>query len=103
MVKIDWSADRQRQLKYQIIRENAQSKSEKSDYYMMIKNGLWPVKGKHLGKPISSLPESYLKFIIENFDTNSESRYLALTEFEHRQHLVRKKIQALRQKIKNST
>lgn len=104
MVKIDWSSDRQRQLKYQIIRENAQKQSEKSDYYMMIKNDLWPVKGKHLGKPIKSLSESYLKFIIKNFDTNSEPRYLALIELEHRQHSARKKIQALRQKkIKNST
>jgi hypothetical protein len=92
---LDWEKNRRNRVMKQQIAAQASERSAKSDYYVFLEKGLWPVKGIHKGKPIKSLDTSYLEFIVKNF--NGEVKQIALKELNSRQNTARNKIKALRQ------
>lgn len=96
--KMDWEKARTNKVLADQIRAQAQEADAKADYYRLRDKGLWPVKGKNKGKPISSLDESYLKFIAQKFQ--GEPQTLALNELRKRKLIQDKQTNQARENIK---
>ena len=83
MAKLNWEKLHQ-QSKAQSAQEQERfENSYKADFHMFNKAGLWSLKGKHYGKPIKTLPLSYLEWVIDNFDSKLH-RQLAEDELRRR-------------------
>lgn len=66
MAKINWNRSRQQALISKKQAENIQKNKSRQDFWVFLKKGLWPIKGKHKGKEISSLDEGYLRWVQTN-------------------------------------
>ena len=79
-------------------REQYEANEAKQDYYRLLEKGLWPIKGKHKGKPIKSLDTSYLQWIAEKF--SGEPQTVAKNELRKRQFSINEQTKQAREKIK---
>lgn len=108
MARLDWAKNRENKA----IAEAAQEQywDEQKTYSnnklqnKALKNGIWPVKGKYIGKKLSDLPTHYLNWIINNFNTGP-NRQAAVNELSirHQNNSSRQSIdsyQAVHNKIK---
>ena len=100
--KLNWEKTRTEVQIAKYNREEYLVNEAKQDYYRLLEKNLWPVKGKHKGKPIISLDTSYLLWISKKF--SGEVQTIARNELRKRQlannentKQAREKIKALRQ------
>lgn len=83
MASLDWNKSNQNKKIQDQKSNNVRYKKEQSDFWVFLEKGLWPVKGKHKGKPIVELNESYLQWIEKNF--KGIPKKIASKELERRQ------------------
>ena len=83
MAKLDWTKNRAQHILNKSISSQI-AENTKSDFSLLLKKGVWPIKGKHQGKRIESLSTSYLSWIKDNFDSTSLARQYAIKELQAR-------------------
>lgn len=87
MARLDWEKNKRAKALADATHDQFyESSQEFKDPFLakLLKKGIWPVNGKYKGKKISDLPTHYLKWIIENFEHNS-NRTACINELSLRQ------------------
>lgn len=80
MAKLDWDKNRQNRILNQ-----QRFKDSHNDFFRFLNKGIWPVKGKHLGKKITDLDIGYLHWIKKNF--NGPLKNTVINEIQRRKNL----------------
>lgn len=83
MAKLNWEKLNQQSKAQSAFEQERFENSHKADFHLFNKAGLWSLKGKHYGKPIKTLPLSYLEWVIDNFGS-APHRQLAEKELRRR-------------------
>ncbi len=96
--KLNWEKTRTEVQIAKYNKEQYQANEAKQDYYRLLEKGLWPIKGKHKGKPIKSLDTSYLQWIAQGF--SGEPQTVARNELRKRQLSINEQTKQARERIK---
>lgn len=100
MAKINRKKNRRNRVINDLISTQSVETSFKTECFIFLQKGLWPIKGVHKGKKLSDLDTSYLEYITKTFDNKSQASSIAQTELSHRQIILSQKIKSLRQATK---